>query len=104
MAWIWLLTAIALEVGGTSSLHHTREFRRIGPTALVITLYGGAFFLLAQSVQDIDIGVAYAVWSALGTAVIVAIGVLFRGERLRTRQAYGLILVTAGVVALNVGR
>jgi small multidrug resistance pump len=103
MAWIWLLTAIALEVGATSSLHLTQEFRRLAPTAVVIALYAGAFYPLAQSVRYIDIGVAYAIWSAIGTGLIVAIGAIFHGNRISTGQACGLVLVTAGVIALNVG-
>lgn len=59
--------------------------------------------LLALAVRDIEVSVAYAVWAALGTVAIVAIGATFLGEPITTAKVVGTALVVAGVVVLNLG-
>jgi small multidrug resistance pump len=47
------------------------------------------------------VGTAYAIWSALGTALIAAIGIVFLGESATLSRISGLVLVIVGVVILN---
>jgi small multidrug resistance pump len=54
-------------------------------------------------VRDLPVGVAYAVWSGLGTAAIVAVGVLFLHESVTATKVAGVLLVIGGVVTLNLG-
>ncbi|SCE96478.1 DMT family transporter [Micromonospora mirobrigensis] len=103
MAYVYLLLAIASEVFGTSLLKATEGFTRLWPTLGMLASYAVAFGLLALAVRDIPVGVAYAVWSGLGTAAIVAIGAVFLGEPLSVTKVVGVALVIAGVVVLNLG-
>ena len=45
--------------------------------------------------------VAYALWSAIGTAAIVFIAVLFLGSPLSVAKVVGVGLIIAGVLTLN---
>ncbi|MBY8870324.1 multidrug efflux SMR transporter [Micromonospora sp. PLK6-60] len=103
MAYVFLLLAIAAEVFGTSLLKATDGFTRLWPTLGVVVSYLAAFGLLAVVVRDIPVGVAYAMWSGLGTAAIVAVGAVFLGEPLSVTKLVGVGLVIAGVVVLNLG-
>ncbi|MFG1952798.1 DMT family transporter [Micromonospora sp. NPDC048830] len=103
MAYLFLLAAIASEVVGTSLLKATHGFTRPWPTLGLAVAYLTAFGLLALAVRDIPVGVAYAMWSGLGTAAIVAIGAAFLGEPLSVAKVVGVGLVIAGVVVLNLG-
>ncbi|KAF0957612.1 Nicotine metabolites export pump subunit NepA [Rhodococcus sp. T7] len=103
MAWLVLLVAIVLEVTATNMLPLTHEFTRFRESVAVLALYGSAFFLLANAVKQIDIGVVYALWSALGTAAVVALGALFHGERISRIKIAGLALTVVGIVAMNFG-
>ncbi|MEV0157797.1 multidrug efflux SMR transporter [Micromonospora sp. NPDC050686] len=103
MAYVFLLLAIAAEVFGTSLLKATDGFTRPWPTLGLVVSYLAAFGLLALVVRDIPVGVAYAMWSGLGTAAIVAIGAVFLGEPLSVPKVVGVGLVIAGVVVLNLG-
>ena len=103
MAYLFLFGAIAAEVFGTSLLKATEGFTRPVPTVAMFTAYAVSFACLAQAVKGIEVGVAYAVWAGLGTAVIVAIGALFLGEPLSLAKVAGVVLVIAGVVILNLG-
>ncbi|GAA4564219.1 multidrug efflux SMR transporter Mmr [Micromonospora coerulea] len=103
MAYLFLLAAISTEVIGTSLLKATDGCTRLWPTVGLVVAYLSAFGLLALVVRDIPVGVAYAVWSGLGTAAIVAIGAAFLGEPLSVTKVIGAGLVIAGVVVLNLG-
>ncbi|MER7008866.1 multidrug efflux SMR transporter [Dactylosporangium sp. NPDC000555] len=100
---MYLALAIAVEVVGTSLLKATAGFTKFWPTAGVLVAYGLAFLLLAQAVKVVPVGVAYAMWSGLGTAAIAAIGAVFLGEPLSLLRVAGVSLVIAGVVVLNLG-
>lgn len=101
MAYLFLLGAIACEVVATSLLKSTQGFTRLWPTVGCLTGYAVAFALLSQAVKQVPVGVAYAMWSGLGTAAIVAIGVIFLGESMSATKLLGVALIIAGVVLLN---
>ncbi|MCW3817550.1 multidrug efflux SMR transporter [Micromonospora sp. DR5-3] len=103
MAYLFLLAAITSEVIGTSLLKATDGFTRLWPTVGLAVAYVASFFLLALAVKEIPVGVAYAIWSGLGTAAIMAIGATFLGEPLSVAKVAGAGLVIAGVVVLNLG-
>lgn len=101
MAYLFLLAAIACEVVATSLLKSTQGFTRLWPTVGCLTGYAVAFALLSQAVKQVPVGVAYAMWSGLGTAAIVAIGVVFLDEPMSATKLLGVALIISGVVLLN---
>lgn len=87
MAYLFLLCAIFAEVVATSLLKSTEGFTRLWPTAACLIGYAAAFALLAMSIaRGMQTDVAYALWSAIGTAAIVLIAVLFWARRCRWRR------------------
>jgi len=102
MAFILLTGAILAEVLGTTALKVSNGFTRLWPSVIVVVGYVVSFVLLAQCLKSMAVGTAYAIWSAVGTALIVAIGVLFFGESLGPVKVTGIVLVIIGVVLLNV--
>jgi small multidrug resistance pump len=103
VAYLFLLAAIASEVLGTSLLKSTDGFSRLWPTIVCLTAYAASFALLSQAVKHVSIGYAYALWSAVGTAAIVAIGVVFLNESINAVKVIGVALIIVGVVVLNLG-
>lgn len=104
MPYLILLAAIAFEVLGTSLLKATDGFTRLWPTVACLGAYVAAFCALAWAIkQELPVGVAYAMWAGLGTAAIVAIGVVFLGESISVQKVVGVLLVIGGVVVLNLG-
>jgi small multidrug resistance pump len=102
--WLLLAAAIVTEVAATVSLKLSDGFTRLTPSAVVVLGYVVSFLLLAQILsRGMNIGVVYAVWSALGIALIVLIDVLWFHERLSPLQVAGLVFVVAGVAALQLG-
>jgi small multidrug resistance pump len=103
MAYLFLCLAIAAEVAGTSLIKSTDGFSRLWPSIFCLAAYGVSFAFLSQAVKDVPVGVAYALWSGLGTVAIVAIGAVFLGETVSVAKIVGVALVVAGVVILNLG-
>jgi small multidrug resistance pump len=102
LAWILLTGAIASEVVATSALKLSNGLTRPAPTVVVAVGYLLSFALLAQALKlQLQVSVAYAIWSGGGTAAITIIGVLLLNEPLTAGKALGIALVIAGVVALN---
>jgi small multidrug resistance pump len=103
VAYLLLALAISAEVAGTSLLKASEGLTRLWPTAGTVAGYLVATVLLAQAVKTVPVGVAYAMWSGLGTAAIAAIGAAFLGEPLNAAKVIGIALIIGGVVILNLG-
>jgi multidrug transporter EmrE-like cation transporter len=51
------------------------------PSVFMVLLYGVSFFPTAMALRRLDVGMAYAVWSAVATTLITLIGmVLFKEQ------------------------
>jgi small multidrug resistance pump len=99
--WLLLLAAILLEVAGTTSMKLSQGFTRPVPSAFIFVFYAGAFTALTYALRWIDVSVAYAVWSGLGTALMAVIGAVYFGEVLTPARAACILLIVVGVVGLN---
>jgi small multidrug resistance pump len=53
------------------------------------------------SLAQLDVSVAYAVWSALGTTLVTAVGFCFFGESLDMAKILYLAMIICGVIGLN---
>jgi small multidrug resistance pump len=101
VAWLALAAAIALEVSSTLCLKTSDGFSRFWPSILVILGYTGSFACLGYTLKSFDVGLVYAIWSAVGTAAIVIIGVAAFGEPVTVPRMGGVVLIVIGVVVLN---
>ena len=101
MPVLFLSIAIAAEVAGTIALKYTEGFTRIGPSAIVVAGYGLSFWMLALVLKALPIGLTYAVWAAVGTALIAGIGIVAFDEPAGLLKMASLGLIIAGVVGLN---
>ena len=102
--WTLLLLAISAEVIGTSFLRLSEGMTRPLPTLLVFGAYAIAMALLSRVVLSIPLGLTYALWSGIGTVVIVLVGRFAYSQLLSPIQLIGIGLITAGVVLVNLGK
>jgi small multidrug resistance pump len=98
---VLLSFAIVSEVAATVALRYSDGFTRPGPMVIVVVGYGISFWLLALVLREMSIGATYAVWSAVGTALIAVVGVLAFGEPATALKVASLGLIILGVVGLN---
>lgn len=100
-AWLSLGLAIVAEVIATSALKASDGFSHLLPSIVVIAGYGVAFFCLSLTLREIPLGIAYAVWSGAGTALIAVIGVVAYRQKLDMAAVIGIGMIVAGVLVLN---
>jgi small multidrug resistance pump len=101
MTWLYLVLAILLEVSGTTCMKLSEGFTRIVPSILLFVFYILSFGMLTLALKKIDVSLAYAVWSGVGTALIATIGVLWFKEPATAMKLISLGLIIIGVVGLN---
>ncbi|GIU81189.1 MAG: QacE family quaternary ammonium compound efflux SMR transporter [Acidobacteria bacterium] len=101
MEWIYLILAIVLEVSGTTSMKLSAGFTKKLPSVLIFVFYGLSLTALTFALRKIDISIAYAVWSGLGTALIATIGILWVREPVTIVKIISLSLIILGVIGLH---
>jgi small multidrug resistance pump len=101
LAWIYLSAAIASEVVGTVFLRFTDGFTNPLPSVLVIATYAASLWLTALALRQLEISLAYAVWSGIGTAAVAVIGMAAMGETVNALKLASIGLVIGGAVGLN---
>lgn len=102
MGWVFLAGGVFLEVLGTTCLKLSEGFTRLWPTIGMMVFYSGGLGMLTLSIKTIEIGVAYAVWAGLGTALIALIGIALFQESVSALKMGSLALVILGVVGLSI--
>lgn len=101
-AWLCLSIAIVSEVIATSALKASEGFSRLAPSVIVVVGYLVAFYFLALTLKTIPVGVAYAIWSGAGVALIALVGWLVFGQRLDAPALIGMALIVSGVIVMQV--
>lgn len=105
MSWINLLIAAIFEIGWPVGLKMAQtptpeKFLWIIFAITTMTL-SGVFLFLAQ--KEIPVGVAYAVWTGIGTIGTFYIGVMFFNDALTLIRTLGILLILSGVILLKIG-
>ena len=101
MHWCYLLLAIVFEVSGTTSMKLSRGFTEFAPSVVMAICYCLSLGMLTMALNRIDIGVAYAIWSGLGTALIAMLGIAWFQEPGSLFKYFCLGLIILGVIGLN---
>ena len=99
--WFYLILAIVFEVTGTTFMKLSSGFSKIVPSALMLIFYILSLTMLTFALKKLDVGVSYAIWSGLGTALITIIGIIFFKESFNFIKIFAIILIITGVVILQ---
>ncbi len=100
-AYLWLAGAIVAEVLGTTFLQKSAQFTRLWPSLATAVFYITSFYLLSHVLKTMPVGIAYALWSALGVVLTAVIGLLVFGQRLDGPALAGIGLIVLGVAVIN---
>lgn len=101
MGYLYLGLAVAGEIAGTSFLKYSDGFSRIWPSVGVVFGYILCFYFLSLAFRSINLSIAYAMWSGIGTVVITLISVFFLKESINFASVLGITLILLGSVILN---
>jgi small multidrug resistance pump len=70
------------------------------PSIIVAIGYSSAFFFLSLTLRAIPVGMAYAIWSGVGVALITIIGWVVFNQKLDMAAIIGILLIVAGVIIM----
>ena len=100
-AWTSLVIAGLMETGWAIGLKYTEGFTRLLPSAVTVALMAGSFYFLSQSLRELPIGTAYAVWTGIGAVGTVILGILLFGESRDIARILFLMLIITGIFGLK---
>ena len=101
LGYIYLFFAIIFEVTGTLMLPISKNFTRPIPSIIIIGLYIFSTYLMTFTLDYFPIGIVYAIWSAMGIAIVAIVSYFIYSQSLQWQAIFGLILIIAGVIILN---
>jgi quaternary ammonium compound-resistance protein SugE len=100
-AWLALLLAGLLEIGWALGLKYSDGLTRFWPSLATVTAIALSFGLLGMSLKTVPFGTAYAVWTGIGAAGTMIIGMAAFGESTDIFRVACLVLIIAGMVGLK---
>jgi small multidrug resistance pump len=77
MSWILLSIAILFEVAGITSMKLSRGFAELLPSVGVLVFYVCSAAAVVLALKRLELSVAYAIWSGVGTALTALIGIAY---------------------------
>ena len=101
MAWVFLLTASALEIGWAVGLKYTDGFSKLWPSVFTLLAMGVSLYFLAQALKTIPLGTGYAVWTGIGAAGTAIMGIILFAEPAQAARLLCIVLIIAGIVGLK---
>ena len=100
MPWVFLSAAIVAELLGTIGLRAVANAPVWWAYVLIGLAYTVSFAFMAGALRQLNVGVVYAIWAAVGTAAITAAGFVFFDERISWRAIAGMLIIVFGVMVL----
>ncbi len=98
--WFILFIAILSETVATTALKASEGFTILFPSILVVSGYCLSFYFLSLTLRAIPIGIAYAIWSGVGVALVTLFGFLIYDQKLDLAAVSGILLIMSGVVIM----
>ncbi len=99
--WFALLLAGLLEIAWALGLKYSDGLTRLWPSVAVVAAIALSFGLLAVALKSVPFGTAYALWTGIGAAGSVILGMVAFGEPADLPRLTCLGLIIAGMVGLK---
>ncbi len=101
MAWVYVVVAGVFEIVWITGLKYTDGFTRLWPSVGTVAAIIVSMVCLALAVRVIPIGTAYAVWTGIGAAGAVIMGMILFNEPRDMARVLFIVLIVLGVVGLK---
>ncbi|MFD1707393.1 DMT family transporter [Siminovitchia sediminis] len=102
MAWFFLVIASLGEIFGVMMINLYNQKKSYFWLFMMTLSFGFGFYFLSLAMRDIQLGTAYAIWTGLGAAGAVLVGILFFKESAGWKRMLFLSCIIAGAAGLKV--
>ncbi|MBT9248855.1 DMT family transporter [Bacillus halotolerans] len=101
MAWFLLFIAGIEEMIAAIAMKYIDGTKKKWPIIVMTAGFALSFYCLSQAMQVLPSGVAYAVWTGIGSIGVTAVSLIWFKERFQLSQLISLCLILAGVIGLR---
>lgn len=101
MAWVLLGIAGILEIAFAFGMKWSDGFTRLMPGLFTAATGLSSVFLLSLSLRTLPVGTGYAVWTGIGAAGTVILGIAVLGDPAGPMRIFCIVLILAGVIGLK---
>ncbi|HSG36503.1 MAG TPA: quaternary ammonium compound efflux SMR transporter SugE [Paracoccaceae bacterium] len=101
MAWLALFIAGLFEIAWAVGMKYTEGFTRLWPSIGTFAAMAVSVFLLGFAMKTLPLGTAYAVWTGIGTAGTVIVGMILFHEPATALRLGAIGLIVIGGVGLK---
>ena len=101
MSWLYLILAAFCEIAFAGSLKLTQNFTNLKWSVVFVVFYILSVVFLNKAVATIPIGTAYAVWTGIGAAGTVIIGILYFKEPYNFWRLFFLCTLILSITGLK---
>jgi quaternary ammonium compound-resistance protein SugE len=101
MNWLMLIVAGLLEIVWALGMKYSDGFTKPIPSAVTVLLIALSVYLLGQAVKTLPVGMAYGVWTGIGTVGTVIMGIFFFHESASPARLFCLALIIVGIIGLR---
>lgn len=101
MKWLFLIVGGLFEIGWAIGLKYTEGFTKLVPSILTIIGLGLSVYFLSLAIKDLPLGVAYAIWTGIGTLGTVIVSTVLFKESLSIAQVLCIVVIIFGIVGLK---
>jgi quaternary ammonium compound-resistance protein SugE len=101
MAWVYLLGAGVCEVICTTVFRYVEGFTRLAPSLAFFAVGLLSIYLLYRSLDGIPLGTAYAVWTGIGAAGTVVVGIVAYEEPATALRLVMLAILVGSIMGLK---
>jgi quaternary ammonium compound-resistance protein SugE len=102
MAWVYLFIAGIFEIVWAIGLKYTNGFTRLWPSVITVVGMIISFYYLSQATKVLPIGTAYTIWTGIGAAGAVILGIVLFNEPKTLLRLMFLAFVITGIIGLKV--
>lgn len=99
--WFFLIIAGFLEMGFTTFLKLSDNFRRPWYAVGFLILAFFSFLALSSSLRSIPLGTAYAIWTGIGAFGTALIGIFYFGESADFWRLFFLLSLIGSIIGLK---
>ena len=101
MAWTYLFIAGLLEIVWAIGLKYTEGFSRLWPSIGTVLAMILSISFLGLALKSLPVGTAYAIWTGIGAAGTVVLGIILFSEPATALRLGCVALIVTGIIGLK---
>ncbi|WP_266076510.1 quaternary ammonium compound efflux SMR transporter SugE [Haladaptatus caseinilyticus] len=102
MSWKILLVAGVFEVAWAIGLEYSDGLSKFWPSVATVVALVVSMVLLANAIETLPVGTAYAVWTGIGAVGTATLGIVLFDEPAELVRVAFIGVIVVGIVGLHV--